>query len=167
MEEENDNASFGAKAEQGTGQDFVYSEEPIHGERGTFDFLSNSDFWIDAAVCVGLTIAAVVLWPVSIIAGMACLVTAAYIAWTTNTDGNVFNQSDRLLTSASILTLGSYKFLGKNALAIGGTGLGISFLSGFLQDVPLWVWLLLAVIVWYVIKRETSKQKIMIEKQLT
>lgn len=91
------------------------------------------DLLIDAVIVVALCVAAVIAAPVSVIAAIGFGLAAAYVAWTSEHDSNVLTDSKRLLTTASIATLGSVRWLGMTGLVTGAGGLLLSGLMDWLN----------------------------------
>lgn len=116
------------------------------------------DLLIDAVVVVGLCVAAVVAAPVSIVAAIGFGLAAVYVAWTSEPDSNVLTDTKRLITTASIATLGATRWLGMTGVLAGTGGLMLSGLLDWLNADITGIIILgvIALILWSELRSEDS-----------
>lgn len=150
------------------GVGFQDPETPNSAPSGQVKKKSAGDSLVNALVIVGLTVAAVALWEVAIIAAIAVAVVAVTVAVLESQEdtGNIFDHKANMVTAIGLGTAALLFGTGNFTIGLAATGLSLlpqldrifNFLTGFnLSGTTWWIILLIIAIALYVMKNGKFK----------
>lgn len=147
---------------------FQDPETPNSAPSGQVKKKSAGDSLVNALVIVGLTVAAVALWEVAVVAAIAVAVVAVTVAVLESQEdtGNIFDHKANMVTAIGLGTAALLFGTGNFAIGLAATGLSLlpqldrifNFLTDFnLSGTTWWIILLIIAIALYVMKNGKFK----------